>query len=93
MADDSALARELAQFREDLREDLTEIKADLGKLLPREVYDLRDKQIEGRLDALERDRKAAAEQRSSDRRWLMGVVVVPVILTLVQIWLSMRGAG
>lgn len=39
------------------------------------------------------ERKAAEAQRASDRRLLLSVLVVPVLLVLFQAWLSARGAG
>lgn len=39
------------------------------------------------------DRRAAAAQRASDRRLALTALVVPVLLVILQAWLSARGAG
>lgn len=97
MADDG-LARELAQFREDMHTDLADLKAELGRLLPREVYDLkhqqlldRNQQLSARIDAVEQARRDDAKQRRADRRWLIGAVVIPMVVLVVQIIVSLRG--
>lgn len=41
----------------------------------------------------ETDRRAAAAQRAADRRLVLTALVVPVLLVLLQTWLSARGAG
>lgn len=92
MADD-ALAQQIGHLRADMRDDLGEIKAQLGALLPREVYEVRHQQIRDRVDALEKQRDEDARQRRSDRRWVIGAVVVPAVVLIVQIVISLRGQG
>lgn len=39
------------------------------------------------------ERRDAAAQRASDRRLIFSALIVPVLLVLLQAWLSARGAG
>lgn len=92
MADDPT-AREVAQMRADLREDIAELRAALERAVPREIYDLKHEALRQEVEALKRAREQDAEQRRADRRWLIGVVAVPVIIALVQIIIQLRGGA
>jgi hypothetical protein len=39
------------------------------------------------------DRRTAAAQRASDRRLIFSALIVPVLIVLLQAWLTARGAG
>lgn len=86
---DDALAQRIDHLRDDMHDDLGEIKDQLKSLLPREVYEVRHQQLRDRVSALEAARVEDAKQRRSDRRWIVGVVVVPVVIAVVQIALAL----
>ena len=56
MPDDS-LSREIRQLRGDLRDDLTEIKASIAGLLPREVYAAHHEALKHRVAVVEAEVK------------------------------------
>lgn len=98
MADES-LGREIKQLRADLKDDLGEIKAELGKLLPRELYEARHDALVRRVDTLERDTERAEEKRKDEakqaeaervaaRRWAIASVVLPLVSVAVVIILG-----
>lgn len=90
MADDP-IARELSQLRADMHDDFADVKAKIAELVRADVYELQRSALDRRITALETQRAEDARQRRSDRRWLIGVVVVPVVVAVVQIVLSLRG--
>lgn len=88
---DDALAQRIDHLRDDMHDDLVDIKDQLKSLLPREVYEVRHQQLADRVTALEAQRAEDAKQRRADRRWILGVVVVPVVIAVVQIALTLGG--
>lgn len=99
MADDP-IARELAQFRLDIRDDFkdvkddfTEVKARLDKLVPREVYDLQHQELTKRVQALEQARADDAKRLRDTLKWVVGAVLVPTLIGLGSILLTLRGTG
>lgn len=85
---DEAIGREIRQLRQDLKEDLGDIKAQLGALLPREVYEAKHSALVQRVETLERDAKAAESERTTNRRWFIASVVVPLGSMAVMIILA-----
>ena len=96
---DEATVREIQRLREDLKDDLGDIKAQLGALLPREVYSANHEALKRRVDTLERDleraeteRKQTAERTESERvtyrRWAVSAVVLPLVSLAVMIILA-----
>lgn len=103
MADDP-LRELITQMRTDLREDLAAIRSDIGRLVPREVYELRAIGWETRLKALEDGRAAdlaaakaieerRVQQRRSDRRWVISAVIVPIVAVVLAYLLTLRGGA
>jgi hypothetical protein len=99
------LQRSLDLLRSDLHDDLGEIKQQLARLVPREVYDAHRAAFEQRL-ATQDQHIAALEQRiaavdkaaddhtethRSTHRYVISAIVVPVVAILVQILLSAKG--
>ncbi|MEU5156735.1 hypothetical protein [Glycomyces sp. NPDC021274] len=85
---DEALGREIRQLRGDLKEDLGEIKAQLGALLPREVYTANHEALKHRVSTLEAELKRAESERVNARRWAIASVVLPVVSLTVMIILA-----
>lgn len=78
------IARQLDYVAQDLRGDLGDIKGEIAKLLPREVYDAHQAVIQEQLRAL-RDRITTLETRG---RWLWGVVAMPIIAVILSWFLT-----
>lgn len=85
---DEAIGREIRQLRIDYKEDVSELKADQSKLLPREVYTARHEALERRISALEREVELAEASRVATRRWLVSAVVLPLVSMVVMIILA-----
>jgi hypothetical protein len=85
---DESLGREIKQLRDDTRSGITDIKALLDKLLPREVYEARHDAVVRRVDTLEREFERAEADRTAMRRWLISAVVLPVASLIVTIILA-----
>jgi hypothetical protein len=81
------LARRMEHLGTDLHEDLREIKAVIDKLVPREVYEAQRVAADQRVEALQ-SRVATLESRG---RWLMGVVIIPIVLVLLNWLLTAKG--
>lgn len=86
---DEAIGREIRQLRTDLKEDLGEIKASLGALLPREVYNAEHSALVRRIDVLERDVERAETERVTARRWVIASVALPLVSVAVMIVLAL----
>ncbi len=92
------LASRLGDLRADLHDDLGEIKQQLARLVPREVYDAHRAAFEQRLSVLEQ-RQTAADKAADDHeethrtsnRYVISAIIVPVIAILVQLLLSAKG--
>lgn len=85
---DEAIGREIRQLRTDLKEDLGDIKAELGKLLPREVYSAEHGALKHRVEVMEREQERAEAERTANRRWFIASVVVPLVSMAVMIILA-----
>jgi hypothetical protein len=85
---DEAIGREIRQLREDTKSGLGDIKNELSKLLPREVYDAKHTALVQRVETLERDAERAEAERTANRRWFIASVVVPLGSMAVMIILA-----
>jgi hypothetical protein len=86
---DEAIGREIRQLREDFKGGLGDIKTELSKLLPREVYEANHQALARRVDILERDAERAEAERTANRRWFIASVVVPLGSMAVMIVLAL----
>ncbi|WP_026931235.1 hypothetical protein [Glycomyces tenuis] len=85
---DEAIGREIRQLRDDIKDDLGEIKGELGKLLPREVYTARHEALTRRVESLEREAELAETRQTATRRWMVSAVVIPLVSMTVMIILA-----
>jgi hypothetical protein len=81
------LARRLEHLGTDLHDDLREIKTVIDKLVPREVYEAQRVAADQRMETL----KSRVDTLESRGRWLMGVVVIPIVLVLLNWLLTAKG--
>lgn len=84
----------------DVKEDIRNLVDALDRRVSMERYQLekeaRDKEIRElleRVKGIEDARKEQDKQRAADRRLIFSALVVPVLLILLQVYLSTRGAG
>lgn len=85
------LARSIEHLRTDLHDDLSRIELQLAKLVPREVYDAHRVADATRLTALEKRADQADEHQRQMLRWVIGAVAVPILVVVLQVWLSAHG--
>jgi len=85
---DDPVGREIRQLREDLRDDIAQLRSELDRRVLREVHSAEYKSLEARLSALEREVEAAETKQVGQRRWLVSAVVLPVIALIVTIVLA-----
>lgn len=86
---DESIGREIRQLREDVKDDLGEIKARLTGLLSRELAQERHDGLVKRLDTLERDAEKQESERQATRKWAIGAIVFPLISVTVTIVLTL----
>lgn len=93
--------RRLDDISQSFKEDFAEIREGLKLYLPREVYEARHtalqthwqtQQVATDTKVKELEQRAAAndEARRADRKWVVGVIVIPVALFVAQLILSMN---
>jgi Skp family chaperone for outer membrane proteins len=82
---DRRVSMERYQLEKEARDK--EIKEILERV--RAIEEARRKHAEQR----ELDRRAAAAQRAADRRLILTALIVPVLLVVLQVYLSAKGAG
>lgn len=85
----AALDRRVSMERYQLEKESRD--KEIKELLERTrgIEEARRKEAEQR----EQDRRAAAAQRAADRRLVLTGLIVPVLIVLLQVWLSTRGAS
>ncbi|WP_330306250.1 MULTISPECIES: hypothetical protein [unclassified Streptomyces] len=91
----------IKSLRDDLRGDLAAMSARFEEMVTKEVYQADQRLVNQRLGAIEEAQRDAARARESDqqqaantRKWLVSAFVAPVLIGLLQLWLSSRiGAG
>lgn len=86
------VARSVERLRSDMRDDFADVKAQLAQLVPREVYDAHRVADAARLTALEKRADQADEHQRQMLRWVIGAVAVPILVVVLQVWLSAHGA-
>jgi hypothetical protein len=103
MADEPTLgelARRLEAVHQDLKEDLREHGRRLDGKVSNEVFKLEQAAQDRATQALG-DRMKSAEdttrerdrQRAADRRLILAALVIPVLLVLLQVYLTAKGAS
>jgi len=85
--------RRLDDVRQDLKDDVRDLSARLGEKVNQEGYDVRHTALVARVTALEVQRDKDAERVAAMRRWLVGAVIVPVLIVLLQAYVNSQGAG
>lgn len=94
MADEitnAELARRLDAMHRDVHDDLGEIRRQLAQYVLQAVYAADMAGRDRRIEALERDVKAAEEQRRMLVRWVVSALVVPAVVLVVQVVLALQG--
>lgn len=103
--------RALRQFREDIRDDLRDLSAqvrDLGaqlnarldKMVTLDVYhadklraDERHIDLRDEVRDLRVKRDGDAKARTTERRWVMGAIILPLGAIVVEVWMKVTGRG
>lgn len=103
MADEPTLgevARRLEAIHADLKEDFRDLATRLDKKVSVERYEIErrtaddvHRQLIERIAAIEQDRRKAEDQRRADRRLVLTALVAPVLILVLQLYLTARGAG
>ena len=91
----------MKSLRDDLRADLAAMSARFEEMVTKEVYQADQRLVNSRLGAIEEAQREAARARESDqqqasntRKWLVAVFIAPLLLGVLQLWLSSKfGAG
>lgn len=92
MTDDPVL-RELRQFREDWRDNMSQLRIDIQARVLREVYDSERQAMNIRVAAIEKDveeaakthkqeTEAADKKRDSNRRWIVTAIISPIVMMI-----------
>ncbi|MFE4867743.1 hypothetical protein [Streptomyces sp. NPDC056682] len=94
------LARRLEDRLGDARDDIRILGERIDSRVSMERYQIeraqRDETYRAlleRVKGIEEARKEQEKQRAADRRLIFSALVVPVLLVLLQVYLSTRGAG
>ncbi|MEV5944845.1 hypothetical protein [Streptomyces sp. NPDC051994] len=94
------LARRLEDRLGDVRDDIQQLGIRLDSRVSMERYQIEQQQRDDahkllleRVKGIEDARKEQEKQRAADRRLIFSALVVPVLLVLLQVYLSTRGAG
>lgn len=80
------LQRSLEQLRKTVGEGLGDIKAALGLLVSRDLFDSELKRLSEKHDALQKqidEIAAEAEIRSAKGRWFLAGILIPLLTCLV----------
>lgn len=96
MADEPTLGEVVRRFEDrftDLRDDIQQLGRRIDGKVSQDLYDLRHEALSARVKALETMREKDADRLAATRRWLIGVVIVPLVAVLLPILLTMGGKG
>ena len=103
MADEPTLgelARRLAAVHADLKEDLGQVAGRLDGKVSSDVFELRLKALErdiatsaARAAEIEAGQAERDRRRAADRRLVLTALVAPLLLLLLQVYVSTRGAS
>lgn len=102
---DRALQQFREDIREDLREvsrsmrdGFASLNSRLDKVPSMDVYNAdkihaaeREAALRERVKLLEGKRETDARQRTIDRRWVIGAVILPVAVALAEVWVTAGG--
>lgn len=94
MADEvsnAELARRLGQLADDVRGDFAEVFRRMDSYVLREVYAAEKDGRDRRIDALEQKVREAEDQRRALVRWVVGAILVPAVVLVVQVVLALQG--
>jgi hypothetical protein len=87
----------IKQLRDDLRGDLAAMSTRFEQMVTKDVYQADQRLVNQRIVAMEEAQAAAVrarerdqQQAASTRRWLVSAFVGPLLLMLVQLWLSTK---
>jgi hypothetical protein len=86
------LARQIADFRADVRDDFAQITTQLTQFVLREVYTADKKALEGRLARMERESEAARNAARTAIYACIGAIIAAIIAG-VFVALLMKGGG
>jgi hypothetical protein len=92
--DEPTLGEVVRRFEDrftDLRDDIQQLGRRLDGKVSQDLYDLRHEALGARVKALETLREKDADRLAATRRWLIGVVIVPLVAVLLPILLTMGG--
>ncbi|HEX5566093.1 MAG TPA: hypothetical protein VFY14_04005 [Streptomyces sp.] len=103
MSDDPTVGEVMRRFEDritDVRDDIQQLDRRVDTKVSQEIYDLRHEALASRVTTLETLRQKDAELREKDaeklaatRRWLIGVVIVPLIGILLPVIIALlRGS-
>lgn len=94
------LARRLEDRLGDVRDDIRQLGIRIDGRVSLERYQIEQaqredvlKQLLERIKGIEDARKEQDKQRAADRRLIFSALIVPVLLVLLQVYLTTRGAG
>ncbi|CAG6392789.1 hypothetical protein NMG29_06710 [Streptomyces cocklensis] len=96
MADEPTLGEVVRRFEDrftDLRDDIQQLGRRIDGKVSQDLYDLRHEALSARVKALETMREKDADRLAATRRWLIGVVIVPLVAVLLPILMTMGGKG
>lgn len=96
MADEPTLGelgRRLDDRITDVRDDIAQLGRRIDDKVDARVYQIQYEAVAARLTAIETQRVEDAARISATRRWLIGVVIVPLVAVLLPILLTMGGKG
>jgi len=85
------LARRLSDIRNEVRDDLAEIRRAQERYVLREVHDAKMSGVNDRITRIEVTSAQHEEQRRGDRRWFIAAIVMPAVAVLVTLFLALRG--
>lgn len=87
----------IQQLRDDLRADLAAMNARFEETVSKEVYLADQRLVNQRLIAMEEAQRTAVRARESDqqqaantRKWLVSAFIAPLLISLVQLWLTSK---
>jgi hypothetical protein len=96
VADEPTLGEVVRRFEDrftDLRDDIQQLGRRIDGKVSQDLYDLRHEALSARVKALETMREKDADRLAATRRWLIGVVIVPLVAVLLPILMTMGGKG
>lgn len=87
------LGRRLDDRIGDVRDDIAGLGRRIDSKVARDVYQIERDALAARVTALEALRIRDADRLAATRRWLIGVVIVPLVAVLLPLLMSGLGGG